>query len=83
MFGLSEHKEEGVSRAGPRALEESGVWWGHPCTGTPRGRGMLRPVWDLLGVRCLGNSRGKVFRRSQDPRSEAHRRSQDWYREGN
>lgn len=47
-----------------------------------RFRGMPRPVWDLVGVRCLGNFRGKVLRRSQDPRSEAQGRSQDWYREG-
>lgn len=47
---------------------------GYPATGPrerERFRGMPRPVWELVGMRCLGNFQGKVFRRSQDPRSEA------------
>lgn len=67
---------EGVSRAGPRALGKPGgcVWGATPATGPReegRFRGMPRPVGELVGMRCLGNFKGKVFRRSQDPRSEA------------
>lgn len=78
-----------MSRAGPRALGKSGVWRmvGLPLCWDPkrrgRLRGMLRPMWDLVGVRSLRNFRGKVLWRSQAPRSEAQGRSQDWYREGN
>lgn len=45
-------------------------------------RGMRKPAWGLVGVRYLENFQEKVFRRSQDPRSEAQGRSLDWYREG-
>ena len=38
---------------------------------------MLRPVWGPIGMRGPGDLEGKVFRRSQGPRSEAQGRSQD------
>ena len=50
--------------------------------GSLEGSGARRDVFEEMrrpvGVRGPGDFQGKVFKRSQDPRSEAQGRSQDW-----